>query len=108
MDELVAGLDGSDDSRGALRWAAATAAAARVTVRTVQAWVHPRSAVLPIAPVPVSPPEMDDQTRDAITALVTAVVGPSADDSGGLRSMGLGSTANHLVRHRGTNLAVVP
>jgi nucleotide-binding universal stress UspA family protein len=28
--------------------------------------------------------------------------------AGGLRSMRLGSTANHLVRHSTTNIAVVP
>jgi nucleotide-binding universal stress UspA family protein len=30
-----------------------------------------------------------------------------ADRAGGLRSMRLGSTANHLVRHSTTNIAVV-
>jgi nucleotide-binding universal stress UspA family protein len=28
--------------------------------------------------------------------------------AGGLRSMRLGSTANHLIRHSSTNVAVVP
>ena len=69
MNEIVVGVDGSDHSRMALRWAAAVADAAGVPVRAVQSWIHPRSAVLPIAPPPVSPEQMDDQTREAIAII---------------------------------------
>jgi nucleotide-binding universal stress UspA family protein len=78
MNEFVVGVDGSDDSRMALRWAAAAADAAGVPVRAVQSWIHPRAAILPIAPVPVSADEMDEQTRQAITAVATDAVGSSA------------------------------
>ena len=44
MEELVVGLDSSDHSSRALRWASAAAGAARVPVRAVQAWAHPRLA----------------------------------------------------------------
>jgi nucleotide-binding universal stress UspA family protein len=74
MNEFVVGVDGSDHSRMALRWAAAAAGAAGVPVRAVQSWIHPRSAVLPIAPVPVSAEEMDEQTHQAITAITTEVL----------------------------------
>jgi nucleotide-binding universal stress UspA family protein len=78
MNEFVVGLDGSDPSRMALHWAAAAADAAGVPVRAVQSWIHPRSAVLPIAPVPVSAEDMDEQTYQAITAITTDTLGSSA------------------------------
>jgi nucleotide-binding universal stress UspA family protein len=78
MNEFVVGVDGSDDSRMALRWAAAAADAAGVPVRAVQSWIHPRSAILPIAPVPVSAEEMDEQTQQAIAAVATDALGSSA------------------------------
>jgi nucleotide-binding universal stress UspA family protein len=78
MNEFVVGVDGSDHSRMALRWAAAAADAVGVPVRAVQSWIHPRAAVLPIAPVPLSADEMDEQTREAITAVVTDTLGWSA------------------------------
>lgn len=69
MNEYVVGVDGAVHSRMALRWAAAIAAVvAGGRIRAVQSWTHPRSAVLPIAPVPVSAKEMDEQIRQAIVA----------------------------------------
>lgn len=38
MKEFVVGLDGSDQSRMSLRWAAASGQAADVPVRAVQSW----------------------------------------------------------------------
>jgi len=78
MKEFVVGVDGSDQSRMALRWAAAAAGAVGVPVRAVQSWSHPRSAVLPIGPVPLPEKEMDDQTREATAAVVSETLG-SAD-----------------------------
>jgi hypothetical protein len=40
MKELVVGLDGSPDSRRALRWAVALAERAGVPVRAVEAWSY--------------------------------------------------------------------
>ena len=75
MNEFVVGVDGSDHSQMALRWAAAAADAVGVPVRAVQSWIHPRSAVLPVAPAPVSADDVDEQTRDAIAAVVTDTLG---------------------------------
>jgi nucleotide-binding universal stress UspA family protein len=77
MNEFVVGVDGSEHSRMALRWAVAAGDAAGVPVRAVQSWIHPRSAVLPIAPVPVSAEEMDEQTHEAIATIVTDTLGSS-------------------------------
>jgi nucleotide-binding universal stress UspA family protein len=78
MNEFVVGVDGSDNSRIALRWAADAAAAAGARVRAVQSWIHPRSALLPIAPVPVSAEDMDEQTHREITTIATDTLGSSA------------------------------
>jgi nucleotide-binding universal stress UspA family protein len=75
MNEFVVGVDGSDESRMALRWAAAAAQAAGAPVRAVQSWIHPRAALLPMAPVPLAADEMDEQTRQAITDAVTDSLG---------------------------------
>jgi nucleotide-binding universal stress UspA family protein len=86
MKEFVVGVDGSDHSRMALRWAAAAADAAGVPVRAVQSWIHPHSAVLPIAPVPLSADDMDKQTQEAITTVTTDALGsPDAVTIGVLR-----------------------
>jgi nucleotide-binding universal stress UspA family protein len=78
MNEFVVGVDGSDHSKRALRWAAAAAGATGVPLRAVQSWIHPRSAVLPIAPVPLPEQEMEEQTRQAIAAIATEALGSSA------------------------------
>src|SRR5262249_58110220 len=78
MKEFVVGLDGSDQSRMALRWAAAAGKAADVRVRAVKSWIHPRSGILPIASVPVSAAEMDEQSGRALATAVADVLGPSA------------------------------
>jgi nucleotide-binding universal stress UspA family protein len=78
ITEFVVGIDGSDHSRMALRWAMATGDAAGVPVRAVQSWAHPRSAVLPIGPVPAPADEMDAQTKEALTAVITDTLGSSA------------------------------
>jgi nucleotide-binding universal stress UspA family protein len=77
MKEFVVGLDGSDHSRMALRWAAAAADAAGAPARAVQSWIHPRAAILPVAPVPVSADEMDAATRQAIDDLAADTLGSS-------------------------------
>ena len=38
MNELVVGVDGSDQSAAALRWAAALASAGQIDLRVVEAW----------------------------------------------------------------------
>ena len=84
MNEFVVGVDGSDHSRMALQWAAATAASAGVPVRAVQSWtqpVLPTSALMPVAPVLFSAKEseeMDELTQQSVTAVTTDILGSSA------------------------------
>src|SRR5262245_34674744 len=78
MREFVVGVDGSDESRMALRWAAAVGDAAGVPIRAVQSWTHSRAAVLPIAPVPKQAEAMDEQIRHETTEVVTDTLGSSS------------------------------
>jgi nucleotide-binding universal stress UspA family protein len=84
MNEFVVGVDGSDHSRMALKWAAAAAGVVKVPVRAVQSWSHPRWAVFPGGPDPVPADEMDEQTQQAITAIVTETLGTSAGATAGV------------------------
>jgi nucleotide-binding universal stress UspA family protein len=77
MNEFVVGLDGSDHSRMALRWAAAAAQAAGVPIRAVQAWSQPRSAALPGGREPTPAGETDEQVRGDIAAIAADVLGSS-------------------------------
>jgi nucleotide-binding universal stress UspA family protein len=75
MDELVVGLDGSDESCLALRWAVAVAELSKAPVRAVEAWTYPRLSVLPGTTALVAPAEMDDRTIGDLRDLVTKVLG---------------------------------
>lgn len=75
MDEFVVGVDGSDHSTMALRWAAGAGDAAGVPVRAVQSWIHPRSSLLPIAPLPLPAEDMDEQTERATSEFVSGTLG---------------------------------
>jgi nucleotide-binding universal stress UspA family protein len=75
MKQLVVGLDGSSDSRRALRWAAAVAERAKVPLSVVQAWSYPSLAVIPGWTELVAPAEMDDRTVDEIRAVVVDELG---------------------------------
>jgi nucleotide-binding universal stress UspA family protein len=77
MKELVVGIDGSDDSRMALRWAGAAADAAGVRVRALQSWTHPSSAALPLTPTPLSVEETDEKTLEAVNEVVAETLGAS-------------------------------
>jgi len=71
------GLDGSEHSRMALRWAAAVAQAAGVSIRAVQAWSHPRTAPLPGGREPIPTDQMDEQTERDIATIAADTLGPS-------------------------------
>jgi nucleotide-binding universal stress UspA family protein len=76
MNELVVGVDGSEQSAMALRWAAAVGDSAGVPLRAVQSWMHPRS-VVPRANPLVPADEMDEQTRRDTAEFVSATLGSS-------------------------------
>jgi nucleotide-binding universal stress UspA family protein len=75
VKEVVVGVDGSKESRSALRWAAFVAEAAGVPLRIVASWTHPGSSALP-GGAPLAPAdEMDRSTADEVTACVEEELG---------------------------------
>ncbi len=80
MGEIIVGVDGSDGSRAALRWAARTAAARGARCRAIAAWQYPANAVTPAAPAKLpGPEEMDERTGDDLRTVVSDVLGSDAD-----------------------------
>ena len=80
MGEIIVGVDGSDSSRAALRWAARAAAARGVGLRAIAAWQYPAQAATPAGPATLpGPDEMDQQTCDNLSSLVGDELGSSAD-----------------------------
>ncbi|MGA7756386.1 MAG: universal stress protein, partial [Ilumatobacteraceae bacterium] len=80
MGEIIVGVDGSDGSRAALRWASRTAAASGARCRAIAAWQYPANAVTPAAPAKLpGPEEMDERTCDDLRTVVGDVLGPDAD-----------------------------
>ncbi len=76
MDEFVVGVDGSEQSKRALRWAASAAERTGVPLRIVEAWTYPALAVLQPAVASLgSAEEMDARTRDDLDAFVKDELG---------------------------------
>src|SRR5690606_17092629 len=130
-DVILVGKDGSEGAERALAWAHALAAATGARARAVHAWRAaeaerpPRSGERLRSQAAdaaqgwtqrvadeIESDEMEGDPRDVLvsaadrSAAALTVVGRRG--AGGLRSMRLGSAANHLVRHSTTNVAVVP
>ncbi len=80
MGEIIVGVDGSDSSRTALRWAADTAAARGVGLRAIAAWQYPAQAATPAGPAKLTEPDqMDQQACDDLREIVREELGASAD-----------------------------
>lgn len=80
MGEIIIGIDGSDGSRAALRWAARTAAARGAGLRAVAAWQYPASAVTPAGPARLpGPEEMDERSCDGARAVIREELEADAD-----------------------------
>ncbi|HEY8527290.1 MAG TPA: universal stress protein [Acidimicrobiales bacterium] len=79
MNEFVVGVDGSDHSRRALRWAAAAAEAAGVPARAVQSWALTHEVAEPLGSIAFEPDEMDERVQRALAGAVAETLGsPSA------------------------------
>ena len=78
---VVVGVDGSEESVAALRWAVRYAAAAGASVRAILAWHYPTAASVP--PVGHAPPsvtrEVEEREASALAEAVTkaALDGPA-------------------------------
>jgi nucleotide-binding universal stress UspA family protein len=80
MSEIVVGVDGSESSRAALRWAARVAGARGATVRAVASWQYPARAGSPTGPAELPrPAEMDRRTTADVRAIVEEELGEDVD-----------------------------
>jgi nucleotide-binding universal stress UspA family protein len=80
MGEIMVGVDGSESSLAALRWAARTAQATGSGLRAVAAWQYPARAATPAGPAKLpGPDEMDERTCDDLRTLVRQELGDGAD-----------------------------
>jgi nucleotide-binding universal stress UspA family protein len=76
MDEFVVGLDGSDQSRLALRWAASVAERRNVPLCIFASWTYSGTAILQPSSQPLeSAEDMDRRTLDDLTAVVDKELG---------------------------------
>ena len=71
MDNMLVGIDGSPDSRAALRWAATVARARGLPLHALWAWQYPSDAVVSVGPLELAGP---DEIARAVEAELRAVV----------------------------------
>lgn len=80
MTEIVVGVDGSESSRAALRWAARVAADRGAIVRAVTGWHYPAAAGSPGGPAELaSPTETDRRVTEDLRAIVGEELDAGAD-----------------------------
>jgi nucleotide-binding universal stress UspA family protein len=75
MDEVVVGVDGSDESREALQWAASLSALAGTPLRALTAWTYPRLAIIPGGPEPGSRQDMEAEALADLLVCVESTLG---------------------------------
>jgi nucleotide-binding universal stress UspA family protein len=81
MDPLLIGVDGSEDSRTALRWAAAAAEALDLPLRAMWAWHYPSDVVLTLGRIDLPDPDRtDEMIATQLDHLLTDVLGAGASD----------------------------
>jgi nucleotide-binding universal stress UspA family protein len=106
---VVVGLDGSEESAAALRWAVRYAAAAGASVRAVLAWHFPTSASVP--PAGIAPPPLRSEVEGRIAAALEEATAKAAPDASGVHIDGqirYGHPAQVLIEEsRSADLLVV-
>ncbi|NEA60773.1 universal stress protein [Streptomyces sp. SID13666] len=77
-NRIVVGVDGSESSRAALRWAAAEAVTRRAELVAVHAWEPSGAFLAPYAPRPVGHTPAEERARagDVLRASVRQALGP--------------------------------
>jgi nucleotide-binding universal stress UspA family protein len=91
---VVAGVDGSQESVAALRWAAGYAAATGARLRAVLAWHYPATYG---APRVGAPEAITDEVRQQMTDHLAAAIAEAAPGAEVERSLGYGHPAEVLV-----------
>ena len=108
MQSLLVGIDGSEDSRTALRWAAALAAALHLPLRAIWAWHYPTDAILSVGRIHLPEPHRADELVKAqLRHLLTDVLGEAADDVSVEVGRGPGAAALLRAAEDGPSMLVV-
>lgn len=92
---VVVGVDGSEESAAALKWAAAYAAATGARLRAVLAWHYP-AAVGP-APVGVAPAAVSDDVRASMAEALAKAIAAAAPGADVEQQIGYGHPAEVLI-----------
>ena len=71
MDRIVVGVDGSEESVDALRFALDETRLHGARLQIVNAWRFPALTMLPVAPPPPTPQELDQAAREVIDRALT-------------------------------------
>jgi nucleotide-binding universal stress UspA family protein len=72
MSKIVVGVDGSEASRAALRWAIAEAVERKAIVRAVHVWDWPTIGTSRLARLMLDPDELETQARRELDIVVDA------------------------------------
>ncbi len=79
MDELLVGVDGSEESRTALRWAAGAGDVLGLPLRVLSAWEYPTDAALSVGRLELPTPDEADAAVEARLAELLAEAGITGD-----------------------------
>ncbi len=108
MDNMLVGIDGSPDSRAALRWAATVARARGLPLHALWAWQYPSEGVISVGPLHLGDPdEVEPAVEAELRAVVASELGEAAADV--TLQVGRGPAAAALLRaaRHGTVMIVV-
>jgi nucleotide-binding universal stress UspA family protein len=108
VESVLVGIDGSEDSRAALRWAAAVAAALQLPLRAMWAWYYPTDAILTVGRIQLPEPHRADELVEGqLRHLLTEVLGPDADEVSVEVARGPGAAALLRAAEDGPSMLVV-
>ena len=108
MEQIVVGLDGSENSRIALRWAAGFANVMELRLRVVQAWQYPSDAILSVGRLELPSPErMEEQLEEQLRGFVESEVGLDAVPTAIEVARGPAADVLRHATSRNTRMAVV-
>jgi nucleotide-binding universal stress UspA family protein len=99
---VAVGVDGSEGSVAALRWAVQYGAATGTPVRAVLVWHYPTAASVP--PVGRAPEAVDDEVEGEETVTLREAIGKAAPDASGAQIHGAivyGHPAQALIEESG-------
>jgi nucleotide-binding universal stress UspA family protein len=105
---VLVGVDGSDDSRVALQWAAGAARELGLGLRVMQSWQYPASAVVEVGRLELPDPErVDGMVEELLQQFVDDVLGPEAMDVSVEVGRGVAASALMRAAQQPTNMIVV-